>query len=609
MMLTGLARKALPLAWALCLLAAIAAYGAGRFASAAQHPPDPVALQVSAEEGDELPGRYIVILDEGVDASHRAELYSAAFPDAEIDRVYESALDGFAGELSENAVAALQHDPSVDSVQPDHLLSLAEETVPTGIRRVNAVPSEPPDVIGVDIDIDVAVIDTGVGPNTDLNVAGGFASFMEGTWPYLSCAGTGSWDDAHGHGTEVAGIVGARDDASGVVGVSPGARIWAVRVVGPAGFACSSDVIAGIDWVTQRADVIRVANMSLAGGNDPAICQAIGNSVAAGVTYVVAAGNGGRDVGNITPANCPDVIAVSAFADFDGLPGALTNRTVTFATCRESHDDSQACFSSYGPVVDLAAPGVEIVSTGLNGLSVPVSGTSFASPHVAGAAALYLSQHPGTSPSAVRAALIASGDCPAGEPVGADEQCDAPWPDDNDGRNEPLLRVRGASWYSEPVAGPTRTPTPTPMDTMTPTVTLTPTATLTPGPDRDQDQLSDLLEVTYYLTDPDDPDTDGDTCLDGAEVSSDPRSGGLRDPLNRWDFYDVNGDGRIDVANDLLPVASRYRLSSSDARYEARFDRGGAVGPYSWSRAGPDGRIDVPNDILPLVVQYNHRCR
>lgn len=610
-MLTRLARKPLPLACALCLLAAIAAYSADRFASASQLPSDDTRAPV-AQAGDVIPGRYVVVLEDGIDAGRRAQLYRDAFPGADIDHVYDEALNGFAGELPKSAVAALVRDPSVASVEPDRLLTIVDEMVPTGIDRIDAEPIDPPNTIGVDTDIDVAVIDTGVGPSADLRVEGGFASFAQGFWYAMDCGRSGPWDDGHGHGTAVAGVIGARDNAEGVVGVAPGARIWSVRVIGSAGFACSSDVIAGVDWVTQHAGVIDVVNMSLSGGNNIGLCEAIANSVAAGVTYAVAAGNTNFDAVYLSPANCPDVITVSALADFDGRPGGLASRSVAFSACTETRDDSRACFSSFGSVVDLTAPGVEIVSTALNGLSAPMSGTSLAAPHVAGAAALYLTQHPATSPANVRAALIASGECPGGEPVGSDEYCNSPWPDDADGFNEPLVRVRGSSWDApgipEPPLAATTTPTvsPTPTVTLTPTVTRTPTVTLTPGPDRDHDQLSDLLEVTYYGTDPDNPDTDGDSCSDGAEVGPDPMHGGLRDPLNPFDFFDVDGDGAVTI-DDISAVPGGFLLVAGQPGYERRYDRGDILGPHSWNVLAPDGAITI-DDVVAVAAQFNHAC-
>lgn len=194
-----------------------------------------------------------------------------------------------------------------------------------------------------------------------------------------------------------------------------------------------SNVIKGIDWVTQNAGTlkIKVANMSLgASGTDDGNCgrsnndplhTAICNSVAAGVTYVVAAGNSGVDAKNTIPAAYAEVITVSALADTDVQPGRL-GPVSTYGG-----DDTFATFSNYGQGVDLIAPGVNILSTYLNGGYATLSGTSMATLHVAGAAALYLAQNPGASPQQVRQALI------QGKP--------GPWPGDPDAIAEPLVYV------------------------------------------------------------------------------------------------------------------------------------------------------------------------
>src|SRR6266511_3536339 len=182
-------------------------------------------------------------------------------------------------------------------------------------------------VVGVDakLDVDVAVIDTGVDVrHPDLNVLRSRGK---------NCTDERGVDDQNGHGTHVAGIIGARDNDIGVVGVAPGARLWAVRVLNPAGSGSFASVICGVDWVTAHRDVIEVANMSLGGtGSEPPgsgcatgdpLHDAICNSVAAGVTYTVAAGNEADDAANHVPAAYDEVITVSALADFDGQPGGL----------------------------------------------------------------------------------------------------------------------------------------------------------------------------------------------------------------------------------------------------------------------------------------------
>ena len=152
--------------------------------------------------------------------------------------------------------------------------------------------------------------------------------------------------------------------------MAPGARIWAAKVLDDTGFGTTSQVICGVDWVTAHADVIDVANMSLIdNGFDDGNCGrtngdplhlAICRSVAAGVTYAVAAGNASSDASVFVPAAYPEVITVSAIADFDGKPGGLAPQ---FPGCLTETDDTFAFFSNFGPAVDLAAPGVCILST------------------------------------------------------------------------------------------------------------------------------------------------------------------------------------------------------------------------------------------------------
>jgi subtilisin family serine protease len=274
------------------------------------------------------------------------------------------------------------------------------------------------------VNVDVAVIDTGIAAHPDLTIAGG-----------VNCVNDGrSFGDGNGHGTHVAGTIGAKDNADGVVGVAPGARLWAVRVLNDAGSGTRSTIMCGVDWVTRNRGTIEVANMSLGGsGTEPsrsgcttgdAYHDTICRSVARGVTYVVAAGNAGVDARNSVPAAYDEVITVSALADFNGAPGGGA-----VSTCRADADDTFADFSNHGPDVDLIAPGVCIESTWLNGGYDTISGTSMASPHVAGAAALYKAANPSASPAQVRTALRAAGTLS--------------WDDteDRDGVQEPLLNV------------------------------------------------------------------------------------------------------------------------------------------------------------------------
>jgi subtilisin family serine protease len=196
--------------------------------------------------------------------------------------------------------------------------------------------------------------------------------------------------------------------------MAPGARIWPVKVLTDAGSGLNSDVICGIDYVTAHASQIEVANMSLGGsGSDDGNCgntnqdamhKAICRSVAAGITYAVAAGNDSENAANSTPAAYDEVITVSALADFNGVPGGGAP-----STCRSDVDDTFASFSNFGSDVDIIAPGVCINSTWMLGGYNTISGTSMASPHVAGGAALYKATHPTATPAAVKAALQSAG--------------------------------------------------------------------------------------------------------------------------------------------------------------------------------------------------------
>jgi len=363
----------------------------------------PTIAGSSAPSVGVVDGSYIVTLEPGIDPARDAPAMAVEYG-GRAPFVYERALPGFSFEGSAGSAARLARDPKVRTVVPDrrvHTTAQALQSVPTGISRIAGPLSGTVSGDGSGrVDADIAIIDTGIDTkHPDLNVAGG-----------VNCSTGTSFEDGNGHGTHVAGTAAALDDGAGVVGVAPGARLWAVRVLDETGNGSWSSVICGVDWVTAHAAEIEVANMSLAGPGDSGNCtdgglrQAICRSVEAGVTYTVAAGNSAADVSGQVPASFPEVITVSALADFDGLPGGLGK-----ATCRTDQDDTLAAFSNYGTGVDLIAPGVCINSTWKGGGYNTISGTSMASPHVAGAAALYLSDHPGATPAVVAGALKAAG--------------------------------------------------------------------------------------------------------------------------------------------------------------------------------------------------------
>jgi len=350
---------------------------------------------------------YIVVLNEGLAPSKVASDHASKYG-AEVDYLYSAALKGYAAHMSASSAARVAADSRVLFVQRDGVVRATEQTTPTGINRSDAELSPTAAIDGLDarVDVDVAVIDTGVDlDHPDLNVYTAGAK---------NCSTGKSADDGNGHGTHVAGTIGALDNASGVVGMAPGARIWPVRVLDNRGSGSWSAVICGIDYVTRHASKIEVVNMSLGGGgaddgncgntNNDVMHKAICRSVAAGITYVVAAGNSAADASTFVPAAYDEVITVSALADFDGIPGG-----VGAASCRSDVDDTFANFSNYGVDVDIIAPGVCIKSTWKGGGYNTISGTSMASPHVAGGAALYKSKNTSATPDQVKAALLNAG--------------------------------------------------------------------------------------------------------------------------------------------------------------------------------------------------------
>ena len=307
---------------------------------------------------------------------------------AAVSHRYYRAVKGYAALIPPARVDDIRRDPRVAFVSEDRAVTAVAQTRPTGVDRIDAELSS--HASSNAWNFAVAVIDTGSGPHADLNIAGG-----------KNCSTGKSFNDGNGHGTHVAGTIGAVGNTSGVVGVAPGIPIYSVRVLNNAGSGSWSSVVCGIDWVTGNAARynIKVANLSLGGSgsddgncgasNNDALHKAICNSVSAGVTYVVAAGNDNSNLAGFVPAAYDEVLAVTAVADFNGQPGGGAA-----PTCRSGVDDTPASFSNFTGIGTadanhtIAAPGVCILSTWKGGGYQTISGTSMASPHVAGAAAL-----------------------------------------------------------------------------------------------------------------------------------------------------------------------------------------------------------------------------
>ena len=297
---------------------------------------------------------------------------------------YRNAIKGFAGDFTSQEVAALRQDPDVMMVEQDQLMyAIATQPNPPswGLDRIdqNALPlSASYTFNSTGAGVRVYIIDTGI--LFSHNDFGGRASTGV---DQITPGGTAA--DCHGHGTHVAGTVGGS-----TYGVAKAVTLYAVRVLACSGSGPTSGVIAGVDWVTGQKlanpSIPAVANMSLGGGFSPAMNAAVTNSINAGVTYAVAAGNSNADACSQSPA---------------ATPAALTVGATTISDARSS-------FSNFGTCLDIFAPGSAITSAwiGSNTATNTINGTSMASPHVAGAAALYLQLNPSATPAAVGNALI-----------------------------------------------------------------------------------------------------------------------------------------------------------------------------------------------------------
>jgi subtilisin family serine protease len=298
------------------------------------------------------------------------------------NHVFSAALQGFSATLTARQIADLESDPAVEFVELDGQMNIVAQALPWGVQKVGADVSSVAagNGTGAVSNVHAYIIDTGIDTShADLNVV-----------QHVNFAG-GQNKDCNGHGTHVSGTVAARDNAQDVVGVAPGAPLHGVKVLGCAGTGSTSDVIKGIDWVTANAIHPAVANMSLGGTTSTAIDNAVRNSATSGVFYAVAAGNSGADACNSSPARV----------------GAGTNNGVMTVAATDVND-AEASWSNYGSCVDIWGPGVNILSTKRGGGTTTMSGTSMASPHGAGSAAVFLSTNPNAEPADVEAALKAA---------------------------------------------------------------------------------------------------------------------------------------------------------------------------------------------------------
>ncbi|GHH36713.1 S8 family peptidase [Streptomyces candidus] len=359
---------------AISTVAAVAGMSALTAPTAGAAPAEGVVIGANAEGA--VAGSYLVVLDAKADKKALAKSYGG-----ELKRDYTAAVNGFsANGLTETEAKRLAADPAVSKVVQNktfHADAVQDNPPSWGLDRVDQADTAGdkkyayPDHAGEGVT--AYVIDTGVRV-THKDFGGRAVSGFD------AIDNDDNADDGNGHGTHVAGTI-----AGTAHGVAKKAKIVAVRVLDNQGSGTTEQVVAGIDWVTKNHKGPSVANMSLGGGVDPVLDAAVEKAIASGITFAVAAGNDADDAKNHSPARVPEALTVAS----------------------STNTDAQSGFSNFGSLVDLYAPGSDITAPwiGSDEATKTISGTSMATPHVAGAAAVHLAGHQDATPAQVAEAL------------------------------------------------------------------------------------------------------------------------------------------------------------------------------------------------------------
>jgi subtilisin family serine protease len=371
---------------ALCLTALLAANTPRARSSVAAAAPARKGDKLHKKGAKAIPGSYIVVLDnvaagepgEASQARQVADVLVAAYG-GRMKALYSHALNGYAAEMTEDEALALSEDPRVQFVEEDqeYTINTTQSGATWGLDRIdqrNRPLSGTYTYNWTGSGVRAYVIDTGI--RTTHTQFGGRAAVS------ADFVGDGrNGQDCNGHGTHVAGTIGGS-----TYGVAKSVSLRAVRVLNCSGSGSTSGVISGVNWVAANRVLPAVANMSLGGGASSALDTAVNNAINSGVTFAIAAGNSSADACTTSPARVAAAITV----------GATTS------------SDARASYSNFGTCVDIFAPGSSITSAWATSDTATntISGTSMATPHVAGVAALYLQGHTTASASTVRNAIV-----------------------------------------------------------------------------------------------------------------------------------------------------------------------------------------------------------